>query len=285
MSTNLYAQVEPGAEEQFETILINRKGPVFEIVLNLPDSRNAITYLMEAEILLACRIAAADDDIKVITLRGNGKVFCAGHDLKEVASGYATVGRPAGKPYRLPGLFGMWYCPKPIIAAVHGYVGPMGIVDLLANCDFILAAEGTRFSFEQARFGGGNLSYSPIMFQLPPRVWAKMCMIGGWFDAEQATKWDFVQRVVPEDKLQDELDLWAEQIALVPLGQLTATKTNLHRQFELMGLANFALVQNQGSGHGLDTEDVEFFQMVAEIGMKEALKYRSEDVNTDMTRV
>jgi enoyl-CoA hydratase/carnithine racemase len=167
---------------------------------------------------------------------------------------------------------------------VHEFVGPMGMVDLLANCDFILAAEGTRFSFEQARFGGGNLSYSPIVFQLPPRVWMKMCMVGGWFDAEQALKWDFVQRVVPLDELLDELDRWAMQIAQVPIEQLTATKTNLHRQFELMGLANMALVQNQGSGHG-DTEDRKFFQMVLDVGMQEALKFRQQTVDSEMMRV
>lgn len=285
MSTNLHAYVDPLLEKDFETIVVTRKGPIYEIVLNLPDSRNAITYPMEAELLLAFRIAGAAEDIKVITLRGNGKVFCAGHDLKEVAQGYATEARPSGKPYRTPGLFGMWYCPKPIITGVHEYVGPMGVADLLANSDFIIAAEGTRFSFEQARFGGGNMSYSPIVFQLPPRVWLKMSMVGGWFDAEQALKWDFVQRVVPQDELADEVDRWAEQIAMVPMQQLVAHKRNLHRQQELMGLANFALVQNQDTGHDLDSEDVQFFEMVAKVGMKEALKFRQEGIDSDVMKI
>jgi enoyl-CoA hydratase/carnithine racemase len=284
VSTNTFAYIDPNVAEDFTSIEVHNKAPVYEIILNRPEARNAITYPMEAEILMAARIATDDPAIKVITLRGNGKLFCAGHDLKEVAEGYKTVARPAGKPYRLPGLFGLWYCPKPIIAAVHEFVGPMGMVDLLAHCDFILAAEGTRFSFEQARFGGGNLSYSPIVFQLPPRVWMKMCMVGGWFDAEQALKWDFVQRVVPQDQLRHELDRWADQIAQVPIEQLTATKTNLHRQFELMGLANMALVQNQGSGHG-DTEDKKFFEMVLEVGMKKALEFRQTDVDSEMMRV
>ena len=184
--------------EGFETILVERKGPILEIVLNRPEARNAITYQLQGELIKACNQATDDPEVKVITLRGAGKVFCAGHDLKEVASGYATIGRPAGKdPHKLPGLFGTWYCPKPIIAAVQEYVGPMGMVDILANVDFVIAAEGTRFSFEQARFGGGNLSHSPIVFQLPMRVWKKMLMVGGWFTAEQAVNWDFVQRVVP----------------------------------------------------------------------------------------
>ena len=271
--------------DDFKTILVSKKGPIFEIILNRPEARNAITYPLQDEIIRAANMASDDDEVKVVTLRGAGKIFCAGHDLKEVASGYATVGRPAGKdPHKIPGLFGLWYCTKPIVAAVHEYVGPMGMVDLLANCDFVLAAEGTRFSFEQARFGGGNLSHSPIVFQLPMRVWKKLAMIGGWFTAEQALKWDFVQRVVPLEELEDELQTWADQIAAVPLEQLKAAKMNINRQYELMGLNNMAGVQNATTGHG-DEEDKKFWQMVMDQGLRAALDFRQEGVDSDTMQV
>ena len=271
--------------EGFETILVERKGPILEIVLNRPEARNAITYQLQGELIKACNQATDDPEVKVITLRGAGKVFCAGHDLKEVASGYATIGQPAGKdPHKLPGLFGTWYCPKPIIAAVQEYVGPMGMVDILANVDFVIAAEGTRFSFEQARFGGGNLSHSPIVFQLPMRVWKKMLMVGGWFTAEQAVNWDFVQRVVPLEDLDAELQKWADQIAQVPIAQLMAAKVNVHRQYELMGLNNMAGVQNATTGHG-DDEDKKFFQMIMDVGMKEALAFRQRGVDPSVMQV
>lgn len=271
--------------DDFKSILVTRKGPILEIVLNRPEARNAITYPLQAELIRACNDASDDPEVKVITLRGAGKVFCAGHDLKEVASGYATIGRPAGKdPHKIPGLFGTWYCTKPIIAAVHEYVGPMGMVDILANCDFVLAAEGTRFSFEQARFGGGNLSHSPIVFQLPMRVWKKLLMVGGWFTAEQALGWDFVQRVVPREDLDAELQRWADQIAMVPIAQLISAKANVNRQYELMGLNNMAAVQNATTGHG-DEEDKQFFRMVMEVGMKEALAFRQEGVDSEAMQV
>lgn len=271
--------------DDFELILVERKGPVLKIVLNRPEARNAITYPLQAELIRACNMASDDNEVKVVTIQGAGKVFCAGHDLKEVASGYATIGRPAGKdPHKIPGLFGTWYCTKPIVAAVQEYCGPMGMVDILANCDFVLAAEGTRFSFEQARFGGGNLSHSPIVFQLPMRVWKKLCMVGGWFSAEQALGWDYVQRVVPLEDLQGELDTWAEQIAQVPLEQLVAAKRNVNRQYELMGLNNMAGVQNATTGHG-DNEDKAFFQMIMDVGMREALAFRQKGIDSDTMRV
>lgn len=160
----------------------------------------------------------------------------------------------------------------------------MGMVDILANVDFVIAAEGTRFSFEQARFGGGNLSHSPIVFQLPMRVWKKMLMVGGWFTAEQAVNWDFVQRVVPLEDLDAELQKWADQIAQVPIAQLMAAKVNVHRQYELMGLNNIASVQNATTGHG-DDEDKKFFQMIMDVGMKEALAFRQRGVDSSVMQV
>jgi enoyl-CoA hydratase/carnithine racemase len=239
---------------------------------------------MEAELVRACNEASDDPDVKVITLRGRGKVFCAGHDLKEVAAGYVSTGRPAGEdPHKIPGLFGMWYCNKPIVAGVHEYVGPIG-QDLIAHADFVIAAENTRFSFEQARFGGGVLAYSPLVFQLPMRVWKKLVMTGGWFDEQQALKWDFVQRVVPLEELDSEVRHWADQIAMVPLQQLVAGKMGIHRQYELMGLVNMAAVQNAVSGHG-DEADKKFFQLVMDVGLPTALEFRGEGVDSNMTRV
>jgi enoyl-CoA hydratase len=269
--------------DDYKTLLVNLDAPVLEVVLNLPDSRNAITYPMEAEIWRVGKEASDDDRVKVITLTGAGDLFCAGHDLKEVASGYATVGRPAGKPYRIPGLFPLWYCTKPIVAGVHKYVGPMG-ADLLAHCDFVIAAENTRFSWEQARMGGGVMAYSPLVFQLPMRVWKKMCMAGGWFSGEDALKWDFVQRVVPREELETTVRHWADQLAMVPIRQLVAAKQGIHRQYEIMGLVNMACIQNAETGHG-DPEDKLFFQMVMDVGLKKALEFRNDGVDTDFTRI
>ena len=269
--------------DDYETLLVKRDGPILEVVLNLPETRNAITYPMEAEIWRVGKEASDDPNVKVITLTGAGDLFCSGHDLKEVAAGYASEGKPSGKPYRIPGLFPLWYCTKPIVAGVHKYVGPMG-QDLLSHCDFVISAEGTRFSFEQARFGGGVLTYSPLVFQLPMRVWKKMVMTGGWFDEQDALRWDFVQRVVPREDLESTVRQWAEQIALVPLQQLIAGKQGIHRQYELMGLVNMATVQNVVSGHG-DPEDKKFFEMVMSVGLREALKFRQEGVDNDFSKI
>jgi enoyl-CoA hydratase/carnithine racemase len=67
--------------DRFETLLATRKGPILEVVLNRPDARNAITFKMEDEITELLNLAT-DDEVRVVTLRGAGKLFSAGHDLK-----------------------------------------------------------------------------------------------------------------------------------------------------------------------------------------------------------
>ena len=262
----------------FETLLVKQEGPILHITINRPEARNAFTFKMHDEFEQIFDETDEDDEIKVLTVTGAGKIFSAGHDLKEVAEGYASVGEPSGwKKVRGNFVNRMWYYPKPIIVGVHGFVGPIA-QDFIAHADFIIAAEGTKFSFEQARMGGGSPGATPLVFHFPIRVWKKLLMTGGWYTAEQALKWDFVQRVVPEAEVENEVRNWADQIAQVPTKQVQAAKTGIHRQYELMGFANMAGVQNRVSGHG-SPEDMEFFRTVLDKGLKEAVKGR--DLNFD----
>lgn len=267
-----------------EYFLVEQDGPVLELVLNRPDERNPISFAMEDELDRLLNVAADDTSVRVVTLRGAGKLFSAGHDLKEVAQGYIDEAKPSGlDPHKVPQLRGMWYFPKPIIAGVHEYVGPIAL-DILAHCDFVIASEGTRFSFEQARFGSGMIRWSPLVFMFPMRVYKKLMMTGGWFTAEQALKWDFVQRVVERKDLETTLRAWAEEIALVPPEQTRSARVGVHRQYEIMGLVNMALLQNNISGHGAEV-DREFFRLVLDKGVGAAVKFRGSDSDESITQV
>jgi enoyl-CoA hydratase/carnithine racemase len=269
----------------WETIVTEKEGPIYHLWLNRPDARNAWTAKMHWEVDRALDEAEDDPEVKVVTLRGKGKLFSAGHDLKEVAGGYATRGEPGGiDPHRVPAMERAWYFPKPIIAGVHGYVGPIAW-NFLAHLDVVLAVEGTRFSLEQARMGGGAPGGTPLVLHFPPNVWKKLLMAGGWMDAQQAKEFHFVARVVADEEALDrEVRHWANQAALVPAQQLRAAKLGIHRQYDLMGLANMALVQNRESGHG-SPEDMKWFTTVMDKGLKEALKERDAQFDQEVSRV
>jgi enoyl-CoA hydratase/carnithine racemase len=269
----------------YNTLITEKDGAVMNVWLNRPDARNAWTWEMHQEFDRCLDEAEDDEQVKVVTLRGKGSIFSAGHDLKEVAGGYATTGEPGGIPrHRLPTLERAWYFTKPVVAGVHGYVGPIAWV-ILSNLDFIIAVRGTRFSFEQARMGGGAPGGTPLVFHFPPNVWKKLLMAGGWMSAEQAHDLYFVSRVVDDmDALDDEVARWAQQLALVPAKQLRAAKIGIHRQFELMGIANMAAVQNRESGHG-SAEDMKWFAEVEEKGLREALKSRDAGFDQHVSQI
>jgi enoyl-CoA hydratase/carnithine racemase len=266
-------------------LLVEREGAVAHIWLNRPDVRNALTLQMESDFDRILDELESDPEIRVVTLRGKGPVFSSGHDLKEAAADYSKGVSPSGKPGHVPSLLRLWHFKKPIVAAVHGFVGPWPFI-MLAHVDFILAAKGTRFSMEHARLGSEPPGGSPLVFHFPPNVWKKLIMMGGWLDAEQALSCGFVQRVVQLDALDAELAAWAQYLARVPPKQLETAKMAVHRQYELMGLAAMELVQNRvvEGGHG-SVEDMEWFQGLGAKGLKRSLKERDAGFDDDVARV
>jgi enoyl-CoA hydratase/carnithine racemase len=269
----------------FNSLLVDRRGPVLEVQLNRPEARNALTFALEEEWTRVLDAAETDPEVHVVTLTGVGPVFSAGHDLKEVAEGYAS-NSPAWEAAarRGPHLPRSWYFRKPIVAGVHGYVGPAAN-HMLGPVDFIIAAAGTRFSFEQTRMAGGGAGGTIIAFQMPMRALKKLYMLGGWFDAETALDWQYVQRVVPTaDDVRKEVAAWADDLAKIPSRQLASAKEGIHRVYELMGLLNVMGVQNKVSGHGSE-RDVNFFKMVEEKGLREALRERDAQFSREIAHI
>lgn len=264
---------------------VEQSGPVVNVLLNRPEARNAWTQRLSTEIDELLAVAEDDDSVKVVTIRGEGPVFTSGQDLKEVADRFVQTGefRPDAQQ-RLPGLPRAWYFSKPLIAAVHGFVGPAGL-HFLTYCDFVLAAAGTRFSYEHSRIGTGWPTGEPLAFYLPMRVYKRLLMMGGWFDAETASDFHFVQRVVDPELLVDELDRWARDLAKIPRAGMRAAKLGIHRQYEAMGVAAIELGRERASGGELSPEDARFFQTVHERGVRAALSGRDADFDTDLGRI
>ncbi len=268
----------------YEFLEVHVDKGIVDVVLNRPEKRNALTFQMQADFDQILKEAMVDDEVKVLMLRGAGKVFCAGHDLKEAADNYVETGNfIAVDPYAPPSLRRAWYFTKPLIAGVHGFVGPRASM-LLGNFDFIIAAEGTKFSFEQTRQSARGVGGEPLHMQLPMRVLKKLMMMGGWFDAEQAREFHLVQRVVPLDEVEYETRRWAEQLTLIPTEHVQVAKMSIHRMYELMGLVNMAAVQNKLVGHLPTPENQEWWKE-AVTGVKGALTTRNEGFDDDIARV
>jgi enoyl-CoA hydratase/carnithine racemase len=273
---------------EYETLKVTVDGPIVEVLLNRPERRNALNFQLVREFNGLLAEAKYDREVRVVTVCGEGKVFSAGHDLNDVKE--VAAARERGEPHPevdplVPeGPMPSWYFPKPLIAGVHGFVGPEAL-KTIANFDFVLAAEGTRFSYEQTRIRTSAPGGNPLVFLLPMRVWKKMLMLGGWFDAEQALDFHFVQRVVSEEALRGEVRAWAEQLAAMPSEDIQIAKQGIHRQYELMGMINMDLLHNR-----LPTGPMEangFWSQVGGAGgeLKTALSRRDKDADSVIGRI
>ena len=108
-------------------------------------------------------------------------------------------------------------------------------------------------------------------------------MMGGWMTAEQAFEYDFVQRVVPLEGLDAEVDKWATEICKVPLKQLQAQKTNIHRQWEMRGLV--AAYAKWPTEVQESSEDTAWRREVAEKGLAAALEDRNRSFDDGFLQV
>lgn len=187
------------------------------IVLNRPDSLNAVDAALATALGEALERADDDDDVRVVVITGEGRAFCAGMDLKAFASG-ASV-EPIGHPEW--GFAGVVRHPidKPVIAAVNGAAFGGG-AEIALSADLIVADERAQFALPEIDLGlfaaaGGVMRLGQ---QLPQRVAAELVLTARRLPAAEAARWGLVNRVAPEGtSLQVALELAAVIAAKAPL--------------------------------------------------------------------
>ena len=188
-------------------ILRERRDGVLLLRLNRPDKLNAIDAAMLGELCAALEEARVDDTVRVVVLTGSERAFSAGADIDGFAG--VTVEELATSRSDLPQWDTIRRFPKPLIAAVSGYVFGGGL-ELALACDIIVAAQGARFAAPEIKIGlipgaGGT--------QLLARRFGKyrameLVLTGREFSAEEAERWGLVNLIVPaEEYLERALEL------------------------------------------------------------------------------
>jgi enoyl-CoA hydratase len=232
--------------ETRERIIFEKNGPIAKITLNWPEKANAQDQKQVEEIDDALRDADRDYDIKVLVLKANGKGFCSGHaignnsvDYPEFVEGFKATGTP-WKPQTdlfVKPILNLWEFSKPTIAAINGYcVGGGTHYGLIT--DIVIAADDAYFSYPPLQgFGmpSGECAIEPWVFMNWRRA-AYYLFTAQVIDAKKALEVGLVNEVVPLVELNDRVDAIARHIAQAPLTTLLATKANLKRAWELMGM-------------------------------------------------
>lgn len=275
----------------FECLLTRMEGSTLVLTLNRPDARNAINWTMEQELWEALAAAQRIDAVRAVVLNGAGEMFSAGHDLKQVAKEARDGGPKVDGEWwaRQTTMLPSWNFTKPFIAAVHGFVGPYAN-GILLTADLVIAAQGTKFSFEHSRTGVGRPwgPYALMYFMFPPRVIYKLWALGGWMDAEQAQQLHYVQRVVPRGELDSVALRWAKQCSLIDSEGFAHTKKGMHEMYEAMGLLEMVEIGRKPmeppSAEAI-AKSIEFNKTWKHEGAKAALALRDADVDLDFSQV
>lgn len=177
------------------SILTELNDGVLQITINRPEARNALNGEVGQGIVDALAKAVDDLDTRVVVLTGTGdRAFCAGLDLKALASGENL------KPV-MDALTALRTFPKPLLGAVNAACLGGGF-ELMLFCDLVVAVEGTRFGLPEVKRGllaaGGG---TRLPRRLPLAVALELGLTGEPFLAEEALRWGLINRVVPREEL------------------------------------------------------------------------------------
>ena len=238
--------------EEQDIVLYEAREGVAWITMNRPQYHNAqngkMTYLLDD----AFKKAVADDEVKVIVLRGEGKHFSAGHDIgtpgrdvhlsqDRVTMWYDHADKEGGEFLYVReaeaylGMCRRWReIPKPTIAAVQGACIAGGLM-LAWVCDLIVATDDAYFSDPVLRMGIPGVEYFAHPYELNPRIAKEFLFTGNKMGAERAYQMGMVNQVSTRDTLMADVEALAMKIAAMPRLGLALTKQAINNVEELQG--------------------------------------------------
>jgi len=203
------------------------------LTFNRPQQMNLLTGEMLSALQNAFDEISSNPGIRVVVLAATGKGFSAGHDLKEI--------RALKELPKIEALFGQCsrmmqtipLLPQPVIAKVQGVAAAAGC-QLVAQCDLAVAAEGVKFVTSGVTWGffcstpgvavGRNLQRKHAM---------EMLLTGEPISAQRALEWGLVNRVVPPEQLDMEVQNLAQTLAAKPPATVAAGKRAFYQQMDL----------------------------------------------------
>ena len=199
-----------------ETILVERDGPIATVVLNRPEKLNALNKAMWARLGEAMREVSADNALRCVVIRGAGeKAFAAGADIAEFARERADARQAKGYGRLIhETMQAVARCSHPTVALIRGAcVG--GGLEIAAMCDLRVCGESSRFGIPVNKLGL-TMAYGELLGLLAlvgRAVALEILLEGRVFDAAEAYRKGLVNRVVPDDKVEEEAYATARRIA------------------------------------------------------------------------
>jgi enoyl-CoA hydratase/carnithine racemase len=250
-------------------IITEHVGSILRVQFNRPTKRNAMTSAMYLALAGIFNEAANDENTRVVLWHGAGDSFCAGNDIEDFLKNPPGPGE-SPQARLMEALFNF---DKPIVVAVHGAaIG--GGTTMLTHCDFIYAAESTKFQMPFI-----NLALVPEFgssCSVPARIGhvraAELILLGAPFDAARAAELGLVTKVVSDKDVLATATETAGKLAAKPAAALQASKRLMKRPFREQIRA------------AMKAENEEFSAQVRSADAKEALTAFLEKRKPDFTK-
>ena len=243
--------------KKFETILLSKTDNIATVTLNRPKA-NGINPALARELAEAALICDKDQTIRCVILTANGKLFCAGGDLKAVG------GEPDKAATKIKGMADDLHkatstfarMEKPFIVAVNGMAAGAGF-SMAVTGDFVIAAESAKFTMAYTAAGlspdGSSSYFLPRLIGI--RRTMDLMMTNKRLTAQEAEEWGLINQVVPDDALQTTAMELAQKLASGPTDAFATVKklllcsydNSLETQMELEGRA---ISEHAGSANG-----------------------------------
>ena len=263
---------------------------IARVRLDRPEKLNALSRELQDELVDCMERADDDPEVRVITLRGNGRAFCAGYDITPPATPEAQAAAQVARDNIRADIHRMKRTPttmnailnmsKPVIAGVHGYCIAGG-TDLAMHCDIIIAADDAQIGFPPVRSMGTPPTHM-WTYMVGPQ-WAKWFLLTGEsVSGTRAEELGLVWKSVPGEGLDAAVDDLARTMARIPWELLAANKSIVNKAMDLMGRTTLQTIAAETDAIAHQAPIVkEFNRMSQEQGLKAALDWRDGPFRDD----
>ena len=256
----------------YETVLYDVDDRVATVTLNRPEVHNALSFQLRSDIVTALRRAEQDPDVSLVLIKGAGKSFCAGYDLKVAGSlelrraHEGWVADPHLEDWTdqfsrgcVRDWMTLWQLLKPVVAQVHGNCLAGGL-ELMSMADIVFVADDARLGYPPMR--GMSTPDTAIFAWKMSMAQAKYIQItGNSITGRQAAEWGWVVKSFAADELEAEVARELHVLRNIDPSLLAANKMAVNQAYEVMGmrthveqswvwhyLSNLARSRSGGSG-------------------------------------
>ena len=205
---------------------------VVTLTLNRPQAFNALSEALLDALQEQINALMDDDEARVVIVRGAGRAFCAGHDLKEMRAQPSTAYYQALFARCGKVMTGLMRLPQPVIAQVHGIATAAGC-QLVASCDLAVASADARFAVSGVNYGLFCSTPGVALARNLPRKQAmEMLLTGDFIDAATAQQRALINRVAAPEALEAEVERLVVSILDKPAAAVRMGKALFYRQIE-----------------------------------------------------